>query len=249
MKIFLFKEFIIKGMYSSEIEKQDIEKFLKIFNKVFNTTKSINWFENKYKNNLYGNSLILMCYKDNECIATQCFFRNDIMGEKAFQSADSSVLEEFQGLGIFSKLIEIGQEILGKDQYIYGFPNNNSLKTFINKNWYINKRKKYTFFKKSLINTVSFIEQEYLNMLLKAKSNNIFYVKKYNNYYLVAQKKYNLYVILGKISKENLKNLKKPFFPILLIYSDFGKIGNGMLLVENYKKYPNIPIYKIDTLL
>lgn len=248
MKEIYFKNFIIKAKYSNEISDNDIEDFLKSFNKIYNSTNSKKWFKNKYQDNLYGNSLILMCYRNDECIATQCFFRNDINGEKAFQSADSTVSEEYRGLGIFSKLIETGQEILGKEQYIYGFPNNNSLKTFIHKSWYIHKRKRYTFFKSSLISMVPFIEQEYLEIILKINSNKIFYINKNNRYYLIMRRKYNLYIILGEISKEYSIKFKKACFPILFIYSKLGKIGNGMVLVENYKKNIEIPIYKMDTL-
>lgn len=245
-----FKNFIIKGIESSEMRKKDILDFLNVHNIVFECNKTEEWFKIKYLENLYGNSLILLCYDKEKCIGTQCFLKGEIKKQIVYQSADSAILEIYQGLGIFSKLIEIGQEILGKEQYIYGFPNNNSLKTFINHGWYINERKKYSFFKKEFLEIIPEIENQYLDMLLRFKLKDLFYIRKGKEFLLVKKRKYNIYLVLGKINKEKIKKIERVFFPLLICYTKLGTIGNGMILVENYhKKGLNPEIYMMDTLL
>ena len=98
--------------WSNQIDDKFLEDFLYIENAVFGGF-SKQLFENKYLNNIYGPSLITVAYMKGKPVGADSMIRNDINGV-AYQSADTCVLEDCRGKGVFSQMKKREIEIIGR---------------------------------------------------------------------------------------------------------------------------------------
>jgi GNAT superfamily N-acetyltransferase len=103
--------------------------------------KSKEWFFWKFKNNPFGKSVIA-CLEDNGkivgCVAYGIQnFINKAQHIKGAISFETFVHPDYQGLGVFSKLLLIAEEEIKSREvaFLLNFPNSNSLKGFLNKGW------------------------------------------------------------------------------------------------------------------
>src|SRR5690554_3238156 len=111
----------IKLFWSNEIKSNYLEDFIYVQNEVFKHDFTINRFNQKYINNIYGPSVIAFGYIGDVCVASRAFWRNDIGGECAYQPFDTSVLEKYQGYGIFTMMNNEVLKLLGDKVIIYIF--------------------------------------------------------------------------------------------------------------------------------
>ncbi|WP_352421866.1 GNAT family N-acetyltransferase [Proteiniphilum sp.] len=129
-------------IFNYETDKQLIDSFLEsasLAHKIPQKTKE--WFLWKFRDNPYGEA-ILACAEEDEkivgCVAygMQPFW---LKGEKreAVLSFETFVHPQYQGKGIFSNLIELGEkEVISKKiDFMLNFPNSNSLRGFLKKGW------------------------------------------------------------------------------------------------------------------
>lgn len=242
-------QYIVKK--TSELTLNDENNFYRIFNEVYNQGEKIKKiFDKKYYSNIYGDSILVFAVLDEECIGIQAFLRNDLFDREAYQSGDSITVEKCRGMGVFTGMVENGIKKIPKDAIIYGFPNNNSLPVFKKMGWNIGNRKKYNLYFSKDKKKISEIEPEYIEWLLKDFCN-LRYKKCGNTYFILKRRKLNLYQIIGKTSKNNLKGrIKRTFLPILIFYEEKGIVGNGMVPIWYGNKFGvEIPDYKIDTIL
>lgn len=159
--------FHIVTKYTNELTEEDKKNYYSIFCDVFNSKEDIeNNFMKKYEKNIYGESLIVFCYIEDQCVAIQGFLRNDLKGQMAFQSGDSATLQEYRGKGIFSSLVKAGIETLPKDAVVYGFPNENSLPVFKKLGWSIGTVRKTGLFHGSMEEMIEDIEDDYLSWIM-----------------------------------------------------------------------------------
>ena len=103
--------------------------------------KNIEWFLWKFKNNPFGESVVA-CLEDKGnivgCVAygMQNFINKDKQIKGAI-SFETFVHPDYQGLGVFSKLLILAEEEVKRREVVFllNFPNSNSLKGFLNKGW------------------------------------------------------------------------------------------------------------------
>ncbi len=240
---------IIKHVFARELSKEDYANYKTVFESVYGYYHEA-FYIKKYKDNIYGDSLFLFAYDEDECVGIQVFWRNDLDGHLAYQSGDSAILKDHQGQGIFSLLVKEGVSILGNKPIIYGFPNNNSIHAFRKMGWHeIYHRKSKLFFKKDL-SSIESIPDDYARWLLRKPSNHFIYSINGTGLIIICIG-HHCYRILGKCNMtifHELENVPSVKLPILFYHSNEGKygIGNTLIVYKEYEKSNTIPEFKLD---
>jgi len=138
-------EYIYTTNYSDEL----INSIRIGFSKCFENTNVYKMSNDEWKNKLssspFGNSISIIALKDsNVCGFISFGMYKTIINGKIYNSAISNntfVIPEFRGLGVFNKLLKLSNEafIEYKIDFLFNFPNSNSLKGFINNGWIYKK--------------------------------------------------------------------------------------------------------------
>lgn len=245
----------IQWRFTNELTETDIQQFIIVYTNVYGEDVNLEKkFEKKYLANIYGASLILFGFINDECVAIQSFLRNDLDGKKAYQSGDSATMKIARGKGIFSLLVKKGVELLSQDSVIYGFPNENSLPIFRKMGWTIGIRKKTgLFLKKQNGKALEEIDSDYAEWLSQG-SKNLFYYPADEGVYLLKRKKFNVYQILGRLKISTLSadkmGLMRARIPILFCHKDNGKLGKGIVPIAwREKDLQLVRLYKLDVLI
>ena len=116
-------DIIYKIYWSDEIPDGAVDDFLAIENRVLyhgGFTKEL--FERKFRDNIYGPSLLILAYVDSRPVGVHVAWRNDIGGQRAYQGTDACLLP-VKGAIIFPKMLMLVKEKVGDECPIYGFPN------------------------------------------------------------------------------------------------------------------------------
>ena len=113
--------------------------FMCLANSVFGMFVTDDYYKAKYDDNIYGPSLITVAYVDGCPAGADVMWRNDLGGEKAFQTVDTCVLEQFRGMGLFKKMTYFELDLLGKETLVYGFPNVNSFPGYVKMGWRVQR--------------------------------------------------------------------------------------------------------------
>ena len=109
-------------------------ELMSCFNETFSQTKPENYFQWKFRDNPFGDSLHIVVTDKDKIVSTRVFWRLDIGDIEAYQCVDTSVLPEYQGKGIFGKTTSIALQILN-GKLIYNYPNNLSGPAYIKYGW------------------------------------------------------------------------------------------------------------------
>ena len=199
-----------KTYWSDEIPNQAIEDFLQVENAVlYHGNCTIEFFNRKFLQNIYGPSLILLAYIEGKPVGTHVAWRNDIGTRKAYQGTDSCVLPEYEGLMIFPEMLMLVKKKLGKENPVYGFPNPNSfpiamkmkhqLVATCRQAWYLTP----LAYKREEPIKIPFL---YAQWWLKKSSSDFFSLKYFGHYYIVcfSYKRLGICVlnIVGEVEKE-----------------------------------------------
>lgn len=244
----------LEVIWTNRIKKEEILCYVNNQERVFKGVYSVEKFQKKFLENIYGESLIILTYIDNECVGSMVFWRNDIEGAKAYQPCEMAVLNDFRGLGIFSKMNDEGLKYIEENTLFYNFPNDNSLPYYKKIGWNIHSKKRYKLFNpivdgKEIIK----IDKKYLEWLLNGTKINSVDLLKYiqinKKNYLLKKRFKNMYLIIGEIPYESTAYIKKAKLPILLHYSSKGYLGRGIITVTKHQNEEVIiPLYKIGPL-
>jgi GNAT superfamily N-acetyltransferase len=103
--------------------------------------KSKKWFLWKFRDNPFGESILACAITDNKVVGCVALGMQDFLYEgdivKGAISFETFVHPNFQGRGIFKKLIELAEKEACKRgiKFLLNFPNSNSLKGFQNSGW------------------------------------------------------------------------------------------------------------------
>ena len=220
----------IVALWTNEI-KQDLERKIMIcFKKTFSQTKSKEYFQWKFRNNPFGESLHVIVFDKSKVVATRVFWRLDVNDVEAYQCVDTSVLPEYQRKGIFGNTIAIALRIL-KGKLIYNYPNSSSGPLYLKHGWKVVKNSKIVFANLTslMLQNCFTIRWNYsvLNWRFKKNPEKKYYLlEKNNNYYIFSKKKFGLYNLLGRVDVKLQLDCVKPF--VCISY-------------DNYN--PGIPIY------
>lgn len=235
------------------IDDKSIEDFLSVENAVFGGfTRQL--FETKYLNNIYGPSLITIAYLNGKPVAADSMIRNDIKGV-AYQSADTCVLEDCRGKGVFSQMKKKEIEMIGGNITIFGFPNGNSFPGFVKMGWTVQCRlhPKYLFFPFLYdFRNPELIDLEYAKWLSHS-SHAFYYLKCGHEYYLIKQGQ-KCFQMIGRIERDAALLFERKKHPgIIKYYSKRKSFFNNNKYhgsIITYGKIPfDIPYWKCDTFI
>ena len=119
-------EFIYDCRWSDKTDDQFINDYNLLQDIVFKNNYDTQLFKKKYLQNIYGPSIIIVVYHIGKPIGARAFWRNDILGQEAYQPGDVCVLEEYRGRGIFTEMTNRAFAMLPTDSVMYTYPNNKS---------------------------------------------------------------------------------------------------------------------------
>lgn len=242
------------AIWLNNLTKVDIENYLVIQENVFKINYCEKKFKKKFCDNIYGESLFIFAITEDKCVGAMVFWRNDIVGQKAYQPCEMAVLNEYRGHGIFPKMNTLGLEYIEEETLLYNFPNDSSLPSYVKMGWSIHSRERYkilnpiTDFKE-----IMKVDEKYQDWLLNETNNKnkeflkyIYFKKKY---YLVQIKANKIFLLIGEINRKSALSLNRVKFAIVLHYSCNGYIGRGIIRVTRVPAQEVvIPLYKIGPL-
>lgn len=239
-----------KILKSGEVDEKTENEIMICFNETFSQKKSKLYFDWKFRNNPFGDSIHVLAYLNNIMISSRVFWRLDLADKEAYQCVDTSVLSEYHGKGIFRKSTESGLKFL-KEKIIYNYPNKNSFPAYLKLGWGENPPSKIKF---NLFHIVArdtpIINWSKKKLIWRFKDNPeaIYYSCSFQNKYLILRKKKGFYFSIGKVNFDlGLENVS----PILLFSYDKIVKGfkvpfkNALTLSKNYKG-KSIPFYHYD---
>lgn len=243
--------------WSSELTEQFILDFLNVQKQVFGHCLSKDMFCRKYLNNIYGDSILIVVYIDGSPSAIDGLWRNDINGNKSYQSVDTGVLEQCRGLGIFKEMVRKKVSMVDNQACIYGFPNVNSFSGFIKLGWKL----KTQFYPTLMIGVKKFLEihngeiidKEYIKWQFGGRKE-YSYIKYWGHYFVVAKRYKSLvYSIIGEADKEVVSLLPIRKKPYLLLYKGthitfYNKRHVSTRIICKDNNIQHIPCWKLDAI-
>ena len=242
----------IKIGWSNEVPVDMSQDFLDIENQVFGGFFTQSLFERKYSNNIYGPSVLVVAYREGKPVGADALWRNDVMGTKAYQSADTCVLKSCRGMGVFTKMVDAKLSFIQSDSLVYGFPNSNSLPGFVKMGWSVVKLYKTLSFV-SMPKEKCCIEDSYCGWWFQPRPE-ITYMKRQGNYYLVRkQKGKQVGTILGKVERKTALLFNKTSRMVPLIYfsprpSFYNKSKFISVIFAKDSNTLDVPYWKIDAI-
>ena len=110
-----------------------------LFNTVFHGWGDLNFFRWKYSNNPFGDSIIQYSKEDDVVVSSRIFMRWSMHdGEeplRCYQATDSATLVNHRGKGLFKELTLSCLEQLEEGDFVFNFPNKNSLPIYLKLGW------------------------------------------------------------------------------------------------------------------
>ena len=129
----------IKSCWTDALTAGLKSDYIRLANAVFGPFITEDYYRTKYDANIYGPSLLTVVYVDGCAAGVDVMWRNDIKGEKAYQTVDTCVLEPFRGKGLFRKMTYHELDYLGQETLVYGFPNVNSYPGYVKMGWQVQR--------------------------------------------------------------------------------------------------------------
>ena len=131
--------FDIHVISTSEIDKTREAELMEAFCTTFSVQKPENYFQWKFRDNPFGDSIHVLVYDEGKLISTRAFWRLDIDGTESYQCVDTAVIPSYQGCGIFTLSTEAALKYLG-DKPIYNHPNAKSRPAYLKSGWTVNSQ-------------------------------------------------------------------------------------------------------------
>ena len=110
----------IISCWTGELSPKMKADFMFVVNSVFGHYCSEEYFNMKYYENPYGESVIVVAYDNGSPVGADALWRNDVMGCQSYQSADTAVIESSRGKGIFTMMVIEKLSKIKDDSLIYG---------------------------------------------------------------------------------------------------------------------------------
>lgn len=242
---------------TSELTPAEIDDILSVLNRTFDPWGDEAYFQWKYVQNPHGDSLHIVGYDGDQPVGNESFWRNDLGDRTAFQICDSAVLPSHRGQGVFRQSVMQGVERL-TGEYLYGFPNIESLPGFLSSGWSLKQKIRVSFHLSgrllSRFEAQDPIPDQYVRWRFLDRPRKEYYIcRRKGRPYLLSMRRKNQYVVVGPLSQDfGLEEVR----PFLLFSND---LPNSTIrlprrlgyLIENtsYSEYPRyIPSYRDDTL-
>lgn len=243
---------------TSEITDVEKDDFIDFSSKEFHVNFNSKWFNWKYLENIYGDSLIILAYDENKLVGIRSFWRNDVDGVLSYQACDTRVAEEYEDKGILEKMNELALENIGPG-FIYNYPEESELSRDLKLGWEENKYYYLEFVlnKSRLKNKTKYISDDYLLWKFgESPMRKYFYYENRGENYLLYKRSDSIYYTFGRFNSEYTSCFTKAKPKILFNYTEekttlYKMIKNrGTILSfekddQNYSEV-DIPIYKGD---
>jgi len=228
------KDIEITSLWTGEIDKPLEINIMSCFNMTFSQTKPDNYFQWKFRDNPFGESLHIIVTNKDKVISTRVFWRLDIDGIEAYQCVDTSTLPKYQGEGIFGKTTLIALQILS-GKLIYNYPNKLSGPAYIKYGWEAIKDSNSIKinFTNLMLQSVPEIDWKTKSLRWRFENNpevRYYTMKKSEFYYIFSVKRKNLFILLGKTKFKLDLDYIKP-----LICFSYDNRSNGLPF---YSKLP-----------
>ena len=231
----------IIALWTNEINTTLENGIMACFNKTFSQSKPTNYFQWKFRDNPFGESLHIIASDKDKVISTRVFWRLDLNEIEAYQCVDTSVLPEYQGKGIFGKTTQLALKILSK-KFIYNHPNKFSAPSYLKYGWKTVKDSKLIKinFTSFMLERAPLIEWKTKTLRWRFENNpdlKYYTMMKNDFYYIFSIRRKNLFILLGKTKSKIDLDYVNPF-----ICFSFDKCASGLSF---YSRLPYMSKSKI----
>ena len=242
---------------TSHLQHQDILDILQVRRVGVQIDEDEGYFQWKYLDNPFGDSLHAIVRDDNLPVASFSFWRNDLFNSPAYQCVDFTVIPNYQRKGLFAKILPECIKRLS-DSYLYTYPNDRSGAGFLKFGWTIHRQAKVSIlFRHNIENYYSNkdpIPTDYVKWRFVNHPKIQYYACRiYKRFYLLSKRRKACYAIAGPIAE----NFSLPQVNPLILFSydiqnryfNVPKMGGYFYYNTNNIDYCDfIPFYKVDTL-
>lgn len=252
------RKYTVKAIFSNEADEKFIDDFsFACKSAVGPGAMSREKFAKKFIDNIYGPSVVCVCYSEDGTVAgARALWRNDVDGKTSYQPCDTCVLKEHRKQGLFERMTFDALELCGDEAVIYNYPNDNSRRLYLKLGWEIYAELKPSFWKGSKVYkslNPEVMTKEYYDWWIKYRNNpNDRYCKKGNEYYLVRSYGRFFNIVVAPITEEIAKMLEKAENRLLLYWSDkvslYNKKKESRFIVKKGGDGVKIPSWKMDVI-
>ena len=242
--------------WTNEFTEDFISDFIRVENEVlYGGQFTRDLFNLKYCEDIYGQSVLIVAYCDEKAVGSYALWRNDIDGKEAYQSVDSCVIQEYQGLLIFPEMINKLKAQVPKECPIYGFPNSEAtpivklMKHKILGTYRTRFLFSYRIFHKE---HQTLIPYDYAKWWIINYDKSIYSTKIGSHLFLVKKHKTKgtLFVV-GEVNEETAALFPKIsglFIPTYYssVPTFYNKNKKGIIIVNQRNIYADIPTWKVD---
>lgn len=237
--------------WSDSLDEKFITDYLQLQNEVFHCG-SRDRFDVQFINNIYGNSILVVVYLDDEPVAARALWRNDINGQESYQPGSTCVKAVCRGKGIFTEMTKKAVSELPAGVIIYNYPNYNSFPGYMKMGWHVAgkyKSRLYTSYKAFRKEHPASIDNEYVKWWLKGTE--LRYKKIRGRYFLVQKdRRVFCYHILGETDEQSALLFPKLKLGLIFYKSQketwYNKSLGASCVVTRNSDIDLIPTWKID---
>ncbi len=248
------KEMIYDCRWSGQADEKFTKDFILVENTVFHNGYDKALFQKKYIENIYGESIVAVVYDAEKPVAARALWRNDLSGQLAYQPADTCVLEEYQGQGIFGRMTKKAKEMIGREALIYNFPNQKSFPGYLKMGWELQASYRPRLFwgnRRYRKEHPLPMDKKYANWWLRNLDGH-FYIQKGDTYYLAYLLRSCCYFMVAELPKEIALKFPKAKFGLKFYRSQkqtwYNKKLGVLNIVSDGKQDIDIPTWKIDAI-
>lgn len=241
--------------WTSQVDDKFIEDFIKVSDSVFKNNFSREFFDKKYTNNIYGESVVVVVYIDGVPSAARALWRNDVDGKEAYQPGGTCVLEACRGKGVFTEMTKRSTALLPKDALIYNFPNDNSFPGYIKMGWRLIKEYGFSIFTKKRFfkEHPTKMDEAYAKWWLPS-TKGLLYFKRGKDYFIVKKMSTPFcFRLVACVDEHIAKQFPKKSPGVVFYMSEekhFYNVNRGapIRVVTKAEDVNYIPAWKIDSL-
>lgn len=240
--------------WSNNLDEKFINDFRQVCSIVFKNDFTRIDFDRKFIKNIYGPSVLVVVYIDDLPSAARALWRNDINGQEAYQPADTCVMVNCRGQGVFSIMTKKSIAVLPESAIIYNFPNPNSYPGYIKMGWKL----VHDYYRKFFFSYNEYKKEHPVKMdkdyaLWWIAGRNLYYTKKFGHYFLLWKDHRPMcYHVFAEVDKEIALLFPRVYYALFFYESTqktwYGKYFAPGHVVSRSLEIEYIPIWKIDAI-
>lgn len=239
--------------WSYELSEDQINGYVELHKKVFESSFSTEDFDAKFVRNIFGPSVHVLVYDGDMLIAIRSLWRNDLGTVIAYQPCDTAVSADYRGFGIFKVMTDEALVLVG-DAEIYNFPNDNSRRLYLKNGWIIHRELNKNLFSIRGYNKHcqdAMIPDEYVKWYFERISS-LCVIKKGRRFWLLSPRGKGMYIVIGEISEDVYRRgvFKTVHVGVLFFRSSckskIRHLNHSTYIVVKGEIKEDIPSWKVD---